>query len=167
MSYGSNITQGPDLTGKPLASGSMQTLVRQLFDRMLREVGIEAAAAYLSVGRATVHAGTLSKKRSGAAPIAVWEVAALEEMTGSYPVTQMLFRRMGQHPQPDEDLGAMAARLARESGEAMAAILEGVSAGSEAGSALTPDERAKAICEVQQVHDVTGALIALLQDGGE
>ncbi len=86
--------------------------------------------------------GTISKKINGALDWTVADVVALEDATGRFPVTRMLARRLECRPAPtDGNLLKDGSSIAKESGEAISAIL----AAEQSSSA---DERAQAIKEI-------------------
>lgn len=86
--------------------------------------------------------GTVSKKVSGNLDWTVADVIALEDAAARYPVTRMLARRL--EGRPDVSGGNLlqdGSRIAKESGEAIAAILA-------AEQSSCADERAQAIKEI-------------------
>jgi hypothetical protein len=86
--------------------------------------------------------GTVSKKMSGQLDWTVAEVIALEDAAEKYPVTRMLARRLeSRTSQHGESLLHHGSCIAKESGEAIAAIL----AAEQSSGA---DEMAQAIKEI-------------------
>lgn len=89
--------------------------------------------------------GTISKKISGQLDWTVADVVALEDASGRYPVTRMLARRLDAAPSPDGCLLKHAGSIAKEMGEAVAAIL----AAEQSASA---DDKAQAIKELHEAE---------------
>jgi len=87
------------------------------------------------------HKGTISLKATGQRDWSVADVIALEDALGRYPVTDMLQRRKATRALPSGDLISDGSAIARESGEAIAAILA-------AAQSSRADETADAIREV-------------------
>ncbi|AUQ89375.1 MULTISPECIES: hypothetical protein [Phaeobacter] len=97
--------------------------------------------------------GTVSKKVSGNLDWTVAEVVALEDAAGSYPVTRMMARRLENRPAAEAgSLLQDGSSIAKESGEAIAAILaaeqsscadELAAASSEIGDAMEALQRAQ------------------------
>lgn len=88
--------------------------------------------------------GTISKKTTGVLDWTVADVVALEDASGRYPVTRLLARRLeNRTATADNCLLLQTGIIAKESGEAIAAIL---SAEQSSGA----DERAQAINEIDE-----------------
>ena len=88
--------------------------------------------------------GTISKKTTGVLDWTVADVVALEDASGRYPVTRLLARRLENRTvTADNCLLLQTGIIAKESGEAIAAIL---SAEQSSGA----DERAQAINEIDE-----------------
>jgi hypothetical protein len=88
--------------------------------------------------------GTVSKKVSGTLDWTVADVIALEDASGRYPVTRMLARRLEDRPAISTGCLLMdGSSIAKESGEAISAIL----AAEQSSSA---DDRAQAITEIDE-----------------
>ncbi len=86
--------------------------------------------------------GTVSRKMNGALDWTLPDVIALEDAAGRYPVTRILARRMGGGGVPaDGSLISASSSIAKESGEALAAILS-------AQQSSCADDCAQAIKEV-------------------
>jgi len=95
--------------------------------------------------------GTISKKASGALDWTVADVIALEDASGRFPVTRMMQRRLeGRCVMTENSLVAQSGIIAKESGEAIAAILS-------AEQSSSADEQAQAIKEIDE------AMLALQQ----
>lgn len=88
--------------------------------------------------------GTVSKKVSGSLDWTIADVVALEDASGRYPVTRTLARRLEAAGQvADCNLVEHSGVIAKESGEAIAAILA-------AQQSSCADQRADAVCEIEQ-----------------
>lgn len=86
--------------------------------------------------------GTVSRKMNGALDWTVADVIALEDAAGRYPVTRILARRIGGGgPSVPGSLLSDSCSIAKESGEALAAILA-------AQQSSCADDCAQAIKEV-------------------
>jgi len=95
--------------------------------------------------------GTISKKVSGNLDWTLADVIALEDASGRFPVTRLLARRLeGRTVLVDNCLMQQSGVIARESGEAISAIL----AAEQSSGA---DEKAQAIKEIDE------AMLALRQ----
>ncbi|MBS9718971.1 hypothetical protein ACFFUT_12430 [Pseudohalocynthiibacter aestuariivivens] len=95
--------------------------------------------------------GTISKKATGHLDWTIGDVIALEDAAARYPVTRLLARRLEDRPVMEgESLIAQTGTIAKESGEAIAAIL----AAEQSSSA---DEKVQAIAEIDE------AMLALHQ----
>jgi hypothetical protein len=105
--------------------------------------------------------GTLSKKASGALDWTVADVIALEDASGQYPVTRMLARRMdgGLLPVPAACLVSAGANIARETGEAVAALL---AASASAGAIASAEDRAVAVKELLEARAAIDAALSRL-----
>lgn len=88
--------------------------------------------------------GTICKKVSGQLDWTVADVIAMEDAAGRYPVTRLLARRLeGRAVMSEAGLVAQSGIIAKESGEAISAIL----AAEQSSGA---DERAQAITEIDE-----------------
>ncbi len=87
--------------------------------------------------------GTVSKKVSGNLDWTVADVIALEDAAGRYPVTRMMARRLEHRTVAPGSLLQDGSSIARESGEAISAILA-------AEQSTCADECAQAIKEVDE-----------------
>ena len=88
--------------------------------------------------------GTVSKKVSGNLDWTVADVIALEDAAGRYPVTRMLARRLeSRQVLKGGSLLMDGSSIAKESGEAIAAILA-------AEQSSCADERAQAVKEIDE-----------------
>lgn len=105
--------------------------------------GVEAAAAVLEQAYGAASKGTVSKMCSGQAEITVAAMRALEDALGTYPMTLRLFERIGAECGSGDDLRAMAARIAQDSGSAVSELILGFSAASPDPARLTEEERAR------------------------
>lgn len=93
---------------------------------LIQGLGCYDAAAETIAARwgASISRGTLTKKLNGVLDWTVADVIALEDARGQYPVTRLLWRRMrGRGTLEDGSLLQDGSTIARESGEAIAAIL--------------------------------------------
>jgi hypothetical protein len=101
--------------------------------------------------------GTISKKVNGLLDWTVADVIALEDVAGQFPVTRLLARRL-EHaiPVPSGCLLRDGSSIAKESGEAIAAIL---SAEQSSGVA----ERVQAITEIDEAIEALGRARARLE----
>jgi hypothetical protein len=101
--------------------------------------------------------GTISKKISGVLDWTLADVIALEDASGSFPVTRLLARRLeGRVVAVGDNLVVQSGLIARESGEAIAAIL----AAEQSSSA---DEGAQAIKEIDEAMHALGLARAALE----
>ncbi len=88
--------------------------------------------------------GTVSKKVSGHLDWTVADVIALEDAMGRFPVTRMLARRLEKRTAvAPGSLILDGSSIAKESGEAIAAILS-------AEASESADERAQAVTEIRE-----------------
>lgn len=119
--------------------------------------GFEAAVEVLRArwGHA-VSKGTLSKKRAGDLDWTVADVLAIEAAAGSFPVTGYLVRQMKEQGggRVSGDLIALSGLISRETGEAVAAVLNVMSADTDADRAETIKEVYEAIDALKQVVQV-------------
>lgn len=101
--------------------------------------------------------GTLSKKASGALDFTVADVIALEDAAGQFPVTRMLARRLGGAGLPLRDgcLVAAGADIAKETGEAVAALLA-------ASASARAEDATAAITELLEARDALDVALARL-----
>ncbi|MEM6891857.1 MAG: hypothetical protein AAF636_27630 [Pseudomonadota bacterium] len=89
--------------------------------------------------------GTISKKMAGHNEWTLPEIIALEDEAGEYPVTRALARRLKGQPENNEQcLLKHGASIAKEAGEAIAAVLS-------AQSAAQSGEVAEAIRELDEL----------------
>ncbi|MDG3040458.1 hypothetical protein [Roseicyclus marinus] len=136
----------------------MRDQVRSAMRALLSGYGcLDAAAAVLDArwGQGGSK-GTLSKKASGQLSFTVEDVIALEDGLGRFPVTRLLAQRLGKPGAiPVDDLCQGAGDIAREAGEAVAAILAAVTSGRSG-------DRAQALVEIDeaivQLEAARGAL---------
>lgn len=89
--------------------------------------------------------GTISKKISGQLDWTVADVVALEDASGRYPVTRMLARRLDTASSHEGSLLQHAGSIAKEMGEAVAAILA-------AEQSACADDKAQAIKELHEAE---------------
>lgn len=88
--------------------------------------------------------GTVSKKAAGHLDWTIADVIALEDARGYFPVTRMMVRRMSDHATPaDGCLIQDSSSIAKESGEALKALLD-------AQQSNSADEKAQAITEIDE-----------------
>lgn len=99
--------------------------------------------------------GTLSKKANGLLDWSVVEVMALEDARGEYPITRMMARRQKAAPPIAEGgLVESSASLAKESGEALAAILAAQQSECAQDYAQAIKETDEAICAMHRARDL-------------
>lgn len=116
---------------------------------------LDAAAEALNARWGTgVQKGTLSRRASGELPWTVLDVIGLEDALGRYPVTRMMARRMRMLTPPDVVSAAQA--VAKEAGEAVAALM-GVAMVS------TPAQRARAVTELDEAIEAMRAARTALE----
>jgi len=88
--------------------------------------------------------GTISKKMSGQLDWTVAEIIALEDASGHHPITRLLARRLEERNNcGGGSLMAQTGAIAKESGEAIAAILA-------AEQSFDADECAQAVTEIDE-----------------
>jgi hypothetical protein len=92
---------------------------------------------------ASASKGTISKKMAGQLDWTMADVIALEDAAGRFPITRMLARRRAARSTAPGTLIQDGASIAKEAGEAIAAVL----AAEQSSGA---DERAEAIKEVDE-----------------
>ena len=122
--------------------------------------GVEAAAAVLEEAYGAASKGTVSKMCSGQAEITVAAMRAIEDALGVYPMTTRLFERIGCEAGRGDDLRAMAARIAQDSGSAVSQLILGFSASSPDPDQLTEDERARVHVAARALRSDCDAVIA-------
>ncbi|MDG4650088.1 hypothetical protein P6F26_16695 [Roseibacterium sp. SDUM158017] len=103
-----------------------------------------------------VSKGTISRKMSADFDWTLADAIALEDCLGEFPVTRMLARRMGAEVTPATDLSRQGGVIARETGEAVCAIL------AASASARVEDE-AQAIAEIDEAIAALRAARARLE----
>lgn len=105
--------------------------------------------------------GTLSKKAGGSLDWTVADVIALEDAAGQYPVTRLMARRLAGAggARPSGCLVAASASIARETGEAVAALL---AASASAGA----EDQAAAVKELLEARAAIDAALARLDHAG-
>jgi hypothetical protein len=95
--------------------------------------------------------GTVSKKASGILDWTVADVIALEDASEQFPITQMMVKRLeAQEVINDICLMSLTGMIAKENGEAIAAILS-------AQQSSSADDRVRAMKEIDE------AIVALQQ----
>lgn len=88
--------------------------------------------------------GTISKKMSGQLDWTIAEIIALEDASGHHPITRLLARRLEKRSSMIVgDLVAQTGAIAKESGEAIAAILA-------AEQSFDANECAQAVIEIDE-----------------
>ncbi len=110
-------------------------------------------------GQGGASKGTISKKATAQLDWTIPDVIALEDASGQFPVTRMLARRLQDRPKvPEGCLIRDGSSIAKESGEAIAAILaaeqsscsnERAQAAKEIADAVTALEAARVRLESQ------------------
>lgn len=138
-------------------------LIRATMRAMIDRLGCyDAAAEVLNARWGGGHSkGTISKKLSGSADFTVLDVIAFEDATGSYPITKFMARRLkDDEDQRDADLLSAGSAVAKETGEAISAILACVQSDG-AG------ERAQAIKEGREAVEALKGALAILEQGDD
>ncbi|WP_340109483.1 hypothetical protein [Pikeienuella sp. HZG-20] len=140
---------------------------RRIFAGLVETAGgVEASAAILSARKgAAVHKSTVSRMVHDQIPVTVEAASAMEDALGVWPLSQLLFARIGRRA-GGGDLRALAAEASVECGEAVAAIISAFGAQSLDPSRMTDDERARARAEVAEALEVLTRISALLDDEG-
>lgn len=116
------------------------------------------------IGR-SVSKSTISQKLNGSLDWTLTDMIALEDAMGAHPVTRLIARRLNDQPEAAaENLLNAGADVAKESGEAIAAIL---AAQASAGSL----ENARAVCEIDEAIEALTRARACIErraarDGG-
>lgn len=88
--------------------------------------------------------GTISKKASGLLDWTISDVIALEDASCRFPVTRMMTRRLSE--QELEEPGSLlqdSSSIAKESGEALKAVLD-------AQQSDSAEDHAQAVCEINE-----------------
>ena len=118
---------------------------------MVQRLGCLDSAAEVIAARTgnSVNKGTLSKKMSGSLDWTVSDIVALEDALSTYPVTQSLGRRLGREAFVRGCLMTEGALLAKEAGEAVAAVMRAANAAT-----ATAADRASAIQELSEAEDM-------------
>lgn len=102
--------------------------------------------------------GTISKKMSGHLDWTLCDVIAIEDAVGRHPVTRCLANRLGaRFSSASESLVAQSGVIAKETGEAIAAILS-------AEQSLDAADRAQAIVEIDEAIEALQCALARLDD---
>lgn len=132
--------------------------VRAAARAMVQRIGdLEAAAATIAARFGGVaNKATLSKKMSGALTFTVEDIVALEDALGAYPVTEALARRMSSDVLVRGCLLEGGAALAKEAGEAVAALMQ-------ASSSADAGDRARALQELSEARDALDRCVAQLE----
>lgn len=132
-------------------------VVRVSMKAILDRLGCyDAAAATINARFGGASKGTISKKVSGVLDWTVADVLALEDATGQYPVTRFLARRLETRGPLGPGLMVQSGVIARESGEAVSAILAAEQS-SDAG------ERAEALKEIDEAIEALSAARARIE----
>lgn len=101
-------------------------------------------------------AGTISKKMSGVLQWTIVDALALEDGAGQYPITGLFSRRLAENPEPSSGcLVQHSASIAKEAGEAVAAVLK-------AAQSACSGEHATAVRELDEVEAAIKAARARL-----
>jgi hypothetical protein len=125
---------------------------------------LDAAGAVLDArwGRGASK-GTLSKKAAGHLDWTLADVIALEDGMAVYPVTDMMVRRMRIEPSArGVDLSEGAGEIAREAGEAVAAVLAAAASGRAGDLAQALVELSEARMQIEAME----AALRARQEGG-
>lgn len=138
---------------------------RRIFANLVAQAGgVEAAAAEITARKgAEVHKGTVSKMASGQSAVTLEAIVALEDAGGVYPLSQLLFKRIGASPRVTDDLRALTAQASIHSGEGVAAVVSAYGPGSIDPERMTIDERAQALSVAIKAVADWEALVAALQ----
>lgn len=106
---------------------------------------LDAVAETIAARRGrSVSKGTISQKLNGSLDWTLADMIALEDAFGVHPVTRLIARRLNDKPEAAaENLLTAGAEMAKEGGEAIAAVL------AAQASACCHDE-ARAICEIDE-----------------
>ncbi len=116
---------------------------------------LDAAAEALNARWGTgVQKGTLSRRASGELTWTILDVIGLEDALGRYPITRMMARRM-QDLAPT-DIVSASQSVAKETGEAVAALMG-------AALAATPAQRAQTITEIDEAIEALRCAMAALE----
>ncbi|MFD2175642.1 hypothetical protein [Rhodobacter lacus] len=136
---------------------TLRMQVRALTERL---GGVHGTAAAIEArwGDA-VSPGTVSRKREGSLDFTVADVVAIEDALGVYPVTRMLARRMTETAvsavTSAAELALQAGEIAREAGEAVAALVR-------ASQSMKAHDDAAALKEIDEaIEALRKARIAL------
>ena len=136
-------------------------IMTMMFRGLVSQVGgVEAAAAVIEQAWGAASKGTVSKMCAGHAEVTLAAAQALEDALRSYPITTRMFERIGQDFAPGTDLRAMTARLAQDSGSAVAELVMGFSGASPDPDNLTEEERARVNVQARRLRDDCNAVIA-------
>ena len=122
---------------------------------------LDAAAETINARLASCTSkGTLSKKMGGQLDFTLAEIVALEDALDAYPVTRMLARRLaaGAGSMGPGGLVGQGGLIAREAGEAVAALLS-------AGQSGRAADRAAAAVELAEVIEAAQAALTDLEGG--
>lgn len=125
---------------------------------MVARLGCFDAVAATISGRwgEPISKGTISRKMNGTLDWAVRYVIALEDALDSYPVTQLQQKRLTKATPPRANLAptACAANVARETGEAVSAILVAAMSNGSTDKARAIREIDEAISDLQMARAV-------------
>jgi hypothetical protein len=100
-----------------------------------------------------VSKGTISRKMSGTLDWTIADVIALEDAVGRYPVTRIMARRLENKPELNaENLVSQSGAIAKESGEAVAAILTAEQSPNTGAKAVAITEIDEAIYALRQAR---------------
>lgn len=148
-------------------SAHLTLVERRVFKGLVSEAGgVEAAAAILSAAHgAPVDKSTVSRMASGAMTIPIGHLASMEDAAGNYPMTSLLYGRIGGARRGLESLQALSATASIESGEAIAAVIAAFAAMSADPAAMTPERRAAVAKEAVEARDAFGRIVDALQAG--
>lgn len=123
--------------------------------------GVDAAAAVIAWRWGASSPSHVSRMCGGSVGVTLEAVVALEDALARRPVTSMLAERCARHgpgriaARDRTRLGALAAELAIEAGEAVAALVSGIGRPDAEGHAA-------AVKECQEAREVLGRLLAAL-----
>ncbi len=121
---------------------------------------LDAAAEVIRARGYSASKGTLSKKLSGDLQWSISDVIAIEDAVGDWPVRRLLARSLDRSAViPTVCLTKAAASIAKETGEAVAAVLD-------AEGAFSDRDRAQALVELQEAIDALSAAKATIHAMG-
>ena len=135
-----------------------------MFRTLVRRCGGGTVATQLVAAATGRHVpSVISKMCSGQAAITYDVVRVLEDALGEYPITTAQFARIEAADSEPGDLRAMAARIAQDSGEAVAALISAFSGTSADPTRVTEEERPQLVMELRELMEDCKAALAALE----